>query len=1008
MSLNRYINVEDLKTVLKPQYGNVILERDLENFDSKLYIPKFTDLSNPADVVSEIHIYTLNGDYLGSAYDSEIIVDRELNSLYIDVRKAFSLANIDRGSYKIVINLLSPLFGRPSSDRSLNNFPVFLREISPDRTELKLTLKEPGRSIELQEFREYLFGLSSFDLLNNIIINFNDNIISKLINVRFDPLDQNTFYVKTYTPIDEAVEDMDSAWFAVELADSYIDTVILFTPQEEEEQLRLRGPRWDIDVDQWDSHATIYKSWHDLLDSDEKTSQEIIDASISGSVQATLNIDYTDFSNYVFYSSAEERVKNFQYKLQLIESYSLDNNVLVNTQSNDTTFVKGSIKTNTDRIDKLVSTFDAFERWVYYNDTGSLFTHDISGSVTPWPKYIENSKYVNHPTTSSIGMQWFEDTVNLAIEYDRSNQNSLYWSIPEHILMDPGNSEYITFVNMVGQHFDVMYSYVHALTSIHERDEHPERGASSDLLFHIAKSFGWNLQNSRELSELWLYKLGKNQSGELQESSGLRVQSHESQTQQVWKRIVNNLPYLLKTKGTSRSVKALMSIYGIPKTLLSIKEYGGPGLDSDKPIAIEDRFAYSLNIDSASYLKIPQDALDVYEYGWGTGAWCDATPGNTLVSKTPDTYEFRFSTKQSGSLGAIRLFTLTSGSSQDVKFALSLVSGNELESSSSISGSENFGKVVVESFGTSPQFEYSDYLPIFDGDMWTIRVFNETPNSGSDINNRIEISRASDCLYGRISHLAAVSMSADQYTVDTAWYGGGSGSAYIAANTQTPHDYTLLDFQGQVQAYREYYTLYSTDTFKNHVLNPGAYNVDSISGSFYSLYRYYPLGLDLQREDHTTYLFASSSHPDQTQTPAPSEYVGFTGTQQSQYTILNETFYAEVPKLGGFVLNGQKIRIESSELRNELSPDVRSEISQFDDAPLDSRKLAIVFSQTDQVNRDISDHMGFGDLDEFIGSPKNEFESTYNVLNNKKHEYYQKYQQKNDINAFIRILSFYD
>jgi len=50
----------------------------------------------------------------------------------------------------------------------------------------------------------------------------------------------------------------------------------------------------------------------------------------------------------------------------------------------------------------------------------------------------------------------------------------------------------------------------------------------------------------------------------------------EDVSKEIWRRILNNLPYLLKTKGTERSIKALLSCYGIPTSLLTVREYGGP------------------------------------------------------------------------------------------------------------------------------------------------------------------------------------------------------------------------------------------------------------------------------------------------------------------------------------------------------------------------------------------------------------------------------------------------
>ena len=60
-------------------------------------------------------------------------------------------------------------------------------------------------------------------------------------------------------------------------------------------------------------------------------------------------------------------------------------------------------------------------------------------------------------------------------------------------------------------------------------------------------------------------------------ASNARVQClKEDITKEIWKRLYHNAPYLLKTKGTERGLRALMSCYGVPSTVLNVKEYGGP------------------------------------------------------------------------------------------------------------------------------------------------------------------------------------------------------------------------------------------------------------------------------------------------------------------------------------------------------------------------------------------------------------------------------------------------
>lgn len=1029
MSLDRYTNSERIKTLSKPITGEVFTEKEFKSLTTSLYIPNFTKIGNDlSKLISETHLYSIDGDYITSIYNKLPILESQPDSpysIFFDIRDVFRNAGITRGSYKIAFNLITSVFGKPNQ---LNDYPFVINEISPDRREVQVSLKNVSDANNLRSFDLYVKKLSQDNNLNNLVLNFGSNRINKVVNFKLDLNDSAIAYFKLQSPIDDNVDILDFLWVGYEIIDSYIDTITLTSEITTQPLNQLKGPRFDIDIDSHQSQATIYKSWDDLLTSDAPTTQKILDNAFSASSQALLNIDYSNWENFIYYSSAEERFSNFHYKMGLIESYSIDNSALNSISGSGSYYVLENVSSNQNKINALLEGFDSFERWLYHSPTQSVFSYDISGSLTPWPKFESSSKQLNYSATSSIVTQWFESNLVSASQYDETNYNSLWWSIPEHILMDRNNSEYQLFIQMIGHHFDNLYMYIKALTQIHERDEHPQRGPSNDLLPYIAKSFGWNLQNVRQLSDLWLYKLGENETGSFIQSPNFRIDAHQQQTETVWRRIVNNLPYLLKTKGTSRSVKALMSIYGIPQSLISIKEYGGPGIDNDLPVLIEDTYGYALNIaNSGSYLKIPQALVSASLDGWGNLSVCDVSGSKPVYIRYPDTYEFRFRTEKSASLGAQPVMIFASGSvgSGAPRFVISLVSHKELDSnkSSSYSGSEAYGKILLDSNASVNQapikYAYSDYLPIFDGDFWTIRLTNEAPTSQT-ASLRLDIAKASDSLYGRISHSSSVSLlyhlTSNSFPYsdlfkDDLYLGGARPQTYFAFNLlkASPHNYNITgSFSGSIQAYKEYYTTYSVDTFYNHVRNPRAYNVDSISGSYYSLYRYLPLGIDIQREDHSIVTLVSSSQPDRTKTPALTQFISFSGTQFTQYSSINETFYSVTPKIAGQTLGNEKIRLEDSTLKFELSPTARGESSEYDDKPNDRNRLAVVFSTSDQINRDIANHMGAANFDEWIADPEHEFGISYPTLNAKAQEYFQKYTKKYDVNSFIRILSVYD
>ena len=1035
--MNRFTNKDSILTLNIPQYGQVYTDTDYKNLHHDKVIPIFNSLVDiESELVSELHIFSANGDFIGSAMNSKIHIDTTTKNIFVDVREIFNLANITRGQYKLVFNLLYPVFGQPDrSDTTNSNWPVLLREVSPEKNELKLSVTTNNLD-KLQAFRDYVGTLNSVDLLNNLSINFGQNNIYKILNVKFDRTNPSIIYIKLYQPIDSSIQEFAKAWVSVELMDSYVDTVLLTTEAIASPTTTLKGPNFRIDSDGYSSQSTIYQSWDDLLDSDLPTSTNIINSVLSGS-SANLNIDYTDFANFVFYSRAEDRIEIFKSKLEQLESYAADNLLLTNSTASLTSTILSNVTANESRKNKIITSFTPFENWLYNHGTGSLFTHGVSGSITPWPKRIVDNKYVNYSTTASVAVTWYDTMIVSASMFDERNHNSLWWSIPEHLLMTDSNSNYVTFVNMIGEHFDTLYSYTKALTQIHERDEHPEVGASNNLLEFIAKSYGWDLQDTRQLSSLWLYKLGTDQSGSMFTSSNMPVNSHESQTHQIWKRTVNNLPYILKTKGTDRSVKALMSIYGIPQTLLSIKEYGGPGLNIDRPILAENRFAYALNVPADMWfglpmpppyktygvnVQIPQDNYLISEFGYGNGAYCGGS-GSIIGTSSAITTEFRFATETTASnpykAGLLLYRTYQSGSIQ-LSLHHSQISSSINHPSSSISGSGYYGRLVLETFGSaslttgSYSVGYSDWLPLFDGDFWTVRLVQNS-FSGSNSPFKVDIARASDCLYGRISHSASFTASllvrdtkipnSNHYTYIGNYPSNNFGITNYSQIYSSSWD---ADFEFKVQEYKEYWTEYSTETFYEHVLNPSAYHTDSVSGSYYSLLRYHPFGGDVQRFDHTVVTQSYSSHPNRNVTGSLITFNGFTGTQATQYVSNNETYYISVPSFAGRTIMSDKIRLDDSTLQYDLSPTNRSEESHYDRSGFDSNKLAIVFSLADQVNRDIANHMGLGEIDSWVGSPADEFENEYAVFKNKSYEYWQKYTQPNNLNSFIRLLSLYD
>jgi hypothetical protein len=122
----------------------------------------------------------------------------------------------------------------------------------------------------------------------------------------------------------------------------------------------------------------------------------------------------------------------------------------------------------------------------------------------------------------------------------------------------------------------------------------------------MLESMGWENKKAFDSQFLWEYAFGTYKDGFQKYSMPLKDANDI-----VWRRILNNLPYILKHKGTGRAMKAIMACYGVPQSMLTIMEFGGPQ-DPTKggstKFTFDDRTA-AIQMKSSSSISIPWHEL---------------------------------------------------------------------------------------------------------------------------------------------------------------------------------------------------------------------------------------------------------------------------------------------------------------------------------------------------------------------------------------------------------------
>jgi hypothetical protein len=363
---------------------------------------------------------------------------------------------------------------------------------------------------------KYISHLAHFGDDNEILISSweNDNwtLSKKTITDTGDevvlPQDEvKSVILKLYNKLPDNILDNSPLWITKILANPVVETVVLQQTLRPQFDI-LRGPNFNIETDYVIGEATPYESLDSLiLSASVSSSAKLVENYLYNSTinQTDNNIQYVSgsnlstgeivWNNFIHFSSAKERVNNFVYKVQLIELYE----AAISSSTVNTTSVLTYSDNQLDKKNKLIQGFDGFEQFLYQS---SSFTIPNSSNSFTWPyDSATNKRMLSSTATVS---SWYTTLTEAAEEYDKNNKNALQNNIPSYMLTDSGNEQFVLFMNMIGQHFDIFYY----ATKVIERSRfinYDENGIASSLLYDKLKSFGWDAKNLAADSKLWEY-----------------------------------------------------------------------------------------------------------------------------------------------------------------------------------------------------------------------------------------------------------------------------------------------------------------------------------------------------------------------------------------------------------------------------------------------------------------------------------------------------------------------
>jgi len=778
---------------------------------------------------------------------------------------------------------------------------------------------------------------------------------------------EKSLVLKLYEPLPRNIGTNDTLWVSKIQSVPLIDDIEI--TEDFSNLCTPLTPNFNLNV----TDSIGYQILDDLVASGSNTSAEVINEFVSSSNFSLSNLDidfvkqkekvFEEYSgsgdlvlpfglkeynweDFVKYSSAEERSANFFYKVELLEIYQ---NKIDEIDTKESTVSLTNQKTKLEKqINDVKKGFDAFEKFLY---TSSSIDTSVDGYALAYPKTNGTGSLLS---TGSIEAQgWYSHIISSSRYYDNNNTSRLSYNLPEYIKLDDKNDEFILFFDMIGQHFDTLYTHIKGISRSKKLEHKFDKGINSDLVYHLLESFGFNADTGAESQLLWEYAFGywdKNKNLR-EDGSQKSTLSAKDRQQEIWRRLLNNLPYLNKHKGTKRALHAAMSCYGVPASLLTIMEFGGPKDPSQSgttKYTFEDRTA-AINLNNSAAITVPWKQFS-----------------NDLSTDYPNAVEFRINTQDRQDQRLLQTdgwsLHLLKDTGSLAKFELRVSGSGTIYSASTDTGS-------------------------FFNDEYTHVVVSKEVSDGDDVFTIYAKEGFQERIRTNVSGSLTISGVSSWKSGSELTLGGDAGTA-----------------TSSIDEFRLWRTPLSESRVDNHTLFPDAIDGNHISASTHDLI--FRNDFEYPKNRHSGGDTAIKNVALTTSYTTYSTASNFSSVTDYpyQYTPYDRDVTANVPSTGFNFAN--KVRFESQTKLIDLSYRQRATKKSFDQSPVDSNRLGLFFSPIKEINLDILKGLGEFNIDNYIGNPGDEYSDEYSDLKTLRNYYFSRYTL--NLHEYIQLVRYID
>ena len=302
---------------------------DPNDFTFQNYEPQDESLISQFDISTtltgsdyiEFFIYdiTQNVIYSKYNYNSYTVLNNgqsagnnnEINQFTIQPGDDVVNQGYSQGEYIAYYNFLTKKIGDPNTN-------LFIQEISSDRTEIRLNSNILSNLDIVEQTNNFIQFRDDSTYFVDFYLNFGDNelVIANNIKLENEGTNDPTILIKLYEPLPSQFELKDQLWVVTTLNSPQafnVNTPPL--PFIFDDSTQLQGPNFNIPIKDQINNSTQNLSYNDIISGAPTSSLDQLN-SLMDSSSLSISVDYTDFTEFIHFSSAQKRLENFYYKVQ--------------------------------------------------------------------------------------------------------------------------------------------------------------------------------------------------------------------------------------------------------------------------------------------------------------------------------------------------------------------------------------------------------------------------------------------------------------------------------------------------------------------------------------------------------------------------------------------------------------------------------------------------------------------------------------------------------------------